>query len=117
MTHRGDNKAFEQVLEVLIENGLEGLAEAMEIIFNEAMKLERADFLRAEPHERTSERRGYANGYKDKKVRSRLGELALKIPQVRDLKDPGDGFYPRSLERGLRSERALICCSMPGTRR
>ena len=107
MTHRGDNKAFEQVLEVLIENGLEGLAEAMEIIFNEAMKLERADFLRAEPHERTSERRGYANGYKDKKVRSRLGELALKIPQVRDLKDPGDGFYPRSLERGLRSERAL----------
>ncbi len=59
MTHRKDNKAFDQVLEVLIENGLEGLAEAMEIIFNEAMKL----------------------------------------------------------ERGLRSERALVCCSMPDTGR
>lgn len=107
MTHQGDNKAFEQVLEVLIENGLEGMATAMEVIFNEAMKIERADFLRAEPHERTTERRGYANGYKDKKMRSKVGELALKIPQVRDLKEPGAGFYPRSLERGLRSERAL----------
>lgn len=107
MTHRENNKAFDQVLEVLIENGLEGMAAVMEVVFNEAMKLERTDFLRAEPHERTAERRGYANGYKDKKVRSRLGELALKIPQVRDLKEPGDGFYPKSLERGLRSERAL----------
>ena len=107
MTHREDNKAFAQVLEVLIENGLEGMATAMEVIFNEAMKLERADFLRAEPHERTADRRGYANGYKDKSIRSRIGELGLRIPQVRDLDDPQESFYPRSLERGLRSERAL----------
>jgi putative transposase len=107
MTHRSDNKAFNQVLEVLIENGLEGMASAMEVIFNEAMKIERAGFLGAEPHERTLDRRGYGNGYKDKTVRSRIGELKLKIPQVRDLKDPAVGFYPKSLERGLRSERAL----------
>ncbi len=107
MTHRGENKAFDQVLEVLIENGLEGMATAMEVIFNEAMKLERADFLRAEPHERTADRRGYANGYKDKSVRSRIGELGLRIPQVRDLADPQAGFYPKSLEKGLRSEQAL----------
>jgi len=107
MTHRGDSKAFDQVMEVLIENGLDGMASAMEVIFNEAMKLERAGFLRAEPHERSADRRGYANGYKDKKVRSRIGEMGLKIPQVRDLKEPGYGFYPKSLERGLRSERAL----------
>jgi len=107
MTHRGENKAFDQVLEVLIENGLEGMATAMEVIVNEAMKLERADFLRAEPHERTADRRGYANGYKDKSVRSRIGELGLRIPQVRDLADPQAGFYPKSLEKGLRSEQAL----------
>ena len=107
MTHRADNKAFDRVLEVLIENGLEGMAEAMEVIFNEAMKIERAGFLGAEPHERTTDRRGYANGYKDKKVRSRIGELGLKIPQVRDTKDPGSGINPKSLEHGLRSERAL----------
>ena len=34
MTHRGDNKAFDQVLEVLIENGLDGMASAMEVIFD-----------------------------------------------------------------------------------
>lgn len=107
MTHRSDNKVFDQVLEVLIENGLDGMATAMEVIFNEAMKIERSSFLGAEPHERTTDRRGYGNGYKDKTVRSRVGALKLKIPQVRDLKDPESGFYPKSLERGLRSERAL----------
>jgi len=107
MTHRSDNKVFDRVLEVLIENGLDEMASAMEVIFNEAMKIERAGFLGAEPHERTTDRRGYSNGYKDKTIRSRVGELKLKIPQVRDLKDPKTGFYPKSLERGLRSERAL----------
>ena len=38
MTHRSDNKAFDQVLEVLIENGLDGMVTAMEVVFNEAMK-------------------------------------------------------------------------------
>ena len=107
MTHRGENKAFDQVLEVLIENGLDGMASALEVVFNEAMKLERSDFLRAVPHERTTDRRGYGNGFKDKTVRTRIGELKLKIPQVRDLKESVMGFYPKSLEKGLRSERAL----------
>ena len=106
MTHRSDNKSFEQVLEVLIENGLDGMASALEVILNEAMKLERSSFLGAGPHERTPERRGYSNGFKDKTVRSRIGELSLKIPQVRDLQG-SEGFYPKSLEKGLRSERAL----------
>lgn len=42
------------------------------------------------------------------RLRTRVGELALRVPQVRPL--PGSeplGFYPKSLERGLRSERAL----------
>jgi hypothetical protein len=40
-------------------------------------------------------------------MRTRIGELALRVPQARPL--PGGeslGFYPKSLERGLRSERA-----------
>ena len=36
------------------------------------------------------------------RVKTRLGELEFSIPQVRDGK-----FYPKSLEKGLRSERAL----------
>jgi len=108
MAHRSeDHKAFQQVLEVLIENGLDGMASAMEILFNEAMKIERSVFLGADSHERTPERRGYRNGFKGKKVKTRVGELEVAVPQVRDLKDPDDTFYPKSLEKGLRSERAL----------
>ncbi len=62
MAHRSDdNKAFRQVLEVLIENGLHGMATAMEVFLSEAMKIERTAFLGADSHERTSERRGYRN--------------------------------------------------------
>jgi transposase-like protein len=107
MTHRVDSKAIEQVVEVLIDEGLEGMPRAFEILVNEAMKLERSRFLGAGPYERTDERLGYGNGYKPKRVKSRVGELRMAIPQVRDLPAGCEGFYPRSLERGLRSERAL----------
>jgi transposase-like protein len=107
MTHRKDDSAIESVLEVLIANGLEGMADAMATLMNEAMKIERSRFLGAGPHERTDERLGYANGYKGKTMHSRIGELQLRIPQVRDLPAWMDGFYPQSLERGQRSERAL----------
>jgi transposase-like protein len=80
---------------------------AMAILLNEAMKRERSTFLGAGPYERDPARRGHANGFKPKQVRSRVGELALEIPQVRGLAEGAEGFYPQSLERGLRSERAL----------
>lgn len=93
MTHRVDDTTIAHVMETLIANGLDGMADALAVLMNEAMKLERSKFLGAGPFERTEDRRGYANGYKDKTLRSRLGELGLRIP--------------RALERGLRSERAL----------
>ena len=63
---------------------------------------EATSVLGAAPYQRTEERRGYANGFKPKTVNSRLGRLELSIPQTR-----GVEFYPSSLERGERSERAL----------
>ena len=102
MTHQTDDNVLSQVYEVLAEAGFAGLAEALTLLLNEIMRLERSQHLRAQPYERTDQRRGYANGYKAKRVRTRVGELALAVPQVRE----GD-FYPSSLEKGLRSERAL----------
>lgn len=107
MTHEVDSNAIEQVVEVLIDEGLEGMSRAFAILMNEAMRLERSRFLGAGPYERTEERLGYGNGYKPKTVKSRIGELQMAIPQVRDLPPGCEGFYPQSLERGLRSERAL----------
>ena len=93
---------FQEVLELLIDHGFEGMAQAMQLLINEAMKLERSQVLGAQPYERTPERRGYANGYKPKTVHSRVGRLELAVPQAR-----GVEFYPSALERGTRSERAL----------
>jgi putative transposase len=62
------------------------------------MKAERDKVLQAEPYERSKDRLGYANGFKDKHLNSRMGKLELQIPQTR-----GVAFYPGSLEKGLRS--------------
>jgi transposase-like protein len=90
-------------MELLTREGFAGCPQALQILLNEAMKAERSAALGAGPHERTPERRGYANGYKDKTVATRLGSLALQVPQVRGEVE----FYPSALERGVRSERAL----------
>jgi transposase-like protein len=78
------------------------MAQAMQMLMNEAMKIERNEVLNAAPYERCSDRRGYANGYKPKTVNTRIGSLELAVPQTRNIE-----FYPKSLERGVRSERAL----------
>ncbi len=102
MTHREHCTVCNEVVELLADHGFDGMAQAIETLMNEAMKLERADVLQAAPYERTDERRGYGNGFKPKTVKSRLGRLELQVPQTR-----GVEFYPSTLERGERSERAL----------
>jgi transposase-like protein len=102
MTHDDQSTRFEELLQLLSEHGFDGMAEAIEILLNEAMKLERAEVLGAMPYQRTEARRGYANGFKPKTVNSRLGRLRMQVPQTRDVE-----FYPSALERGERSERAL----------
>jgi len=102
MTHHNESKPLDQMIQVLDEHGFEGMARALGILFNEAMKIERSEVLGAQPYERTSERRGYANGFKSKTLQTRVGKVQLQVPQARDVE-----FYPKSLERGVRSERAL----------
>ena len=107
MTHHQDNTTIERVMETLIENGMESMGEAFGILFNAAMEIERAQFLWADRYERNENRIGMANGFKDKTINSRVGKIPLKIPQVRGLPQDSEGFYPKSLEKGIRSERAL----------
>ena len=98
-----ENKTIDDVLELLTTNGFEGVAEAVTVLLNSAMVAERSEYLGASPYERSSQRISYANGFKDKALKTRLGSLSLKVPQTRDSE-----FYPQSLEKGLRSERALL---------
>jgi transposase-like protein len=101
------SNGLQYALELLGEHGFDGLSEAVSVLWNEVMKLERSEFLGAAPYERSEQREGYANGYKPKVLLSRSGPLELEIPQVRGRKGKAVSFYPRSLEKGERSERAL----------
>ncbi len=106
MTHQSESSTLDTVLESIATQGLGGIADAIRVLVNEAMKIERSAFLGAGPNERTESRRGYANGFKPKTVATRVGAIEFAIPQVRQAVD-GERFYPTALERGIRSERAL----------
>jgi transposase-like protein len=102
MAHRVEHHPLDAAFAALLANGLDGAGEALRILVNEASKIERTQFLNAQPHERTVGRTDYANGFKPKTVMTRLGEQTFDIPQVR-----GGGFYPSALEKGSRTEQAL----------
>lgn len=93
---------IEEALGELAQQGLQSLGPALERLFNELMLIEREEVLEAGPYERCEERKGYANGFKNKMLHTRIGKLQLQVPQTRNLP-----FYPSCLEKGTRSERAL----------
>ena len=86
----------------LLANGLDGAAEALRILVNEASRIERAAYLKAAPFERSSARVDHANGFKNKTMLTRLGSIDFDVPQVR-----ASGFYPSALEKGSRSKQAM----------
>jgi putative transposase len=94
--------SIEMMMTLINEQGINGFGPALQILLNEAMKIERSRYLCAKPYERSSERIDYANGFKDKTLNTRIGAIKVNIPQVRN----GD-FYPSALEKGQRSEQAL----------
>jgi len=102
MTYENDFTLPREYLEQLAEGGMDYMPELIRILLNAAMRAERQKHLGVGPYERSPERRGYGNGFKEKTMKTRVGAITLDVPQVRD-----SSFYPDALEKGLRSERAL----------
>jgi transposase-like protein len=102
MTHQLQTTALDQITELLADHGFDGLAQAVTLLLNEVMKIERVAALGAGPYQRTDDRKGHANGYKPRTIHTRIGPLTVDVPQAR-----GVDFYPSALEKGIRSERAL----------
>ena len=102
MTHQTQATALDQITELLAEHGFDGLAQAVTVLLNEVMKLERDHALGAAPYQRSEDRKGHANGFKPRTINTRIGALTVAVPQARDIE-----FYPSALEKGIRSERAL----------
>lgn len=103
MTYQDNFTLPTELLEQVAEQGLEFLPELIRILVNTAMKAEREEHLGVSPYERSEKRQGHANGFKPKTVTTRIAPITFDVPQVRE-----GGFYPQSLEKGLRSERALM---------
>jgi putative transposase len=103
MTYQDDFTLPTEILEQVAEQGLDFLPELIRIVINTAMQAERQKYLGVGPYERSTHRQGHANGFKPKTVSTRIAPITFDIPQVRE-----GGFYPQALEKGLRSERALM---------
>ena len=97
-----NNPMIAEAVHELATQGLIDLNPVLEKLLNELMKAEREAVLEAKPYERTEDRKGYSNGFKNKSLQLRSGKLNLKVPQTRDI-----AFYPSCLERGQRTEKAL----------
>jgi len=102
MTYQPECTLPEELLDTIADGGLAALPDAFRLLLNAAMLLERQKFIGVGPYERSADRQAHANGFKDKTLQTRIGAIPVAVPQVRD-----GGFYPQSLEKGIRSERAL----------
>jgi transposase-like protein len=92
--------------EVLRKAGVEQadfLREGVRVLAEELMEMELAEHVGAERHERTADRTGYRNGYRERPWDTRVGTIELKVPRVRD-----GSFFPSLLEPRRRAERALV---------
>ena len=92
--------------EVLRKAGVEQadfLREGVRVLAEELMEMELAEHVGAERHERSAERTGYRNGYRERTWDTRVGTIELQVPRVRD-----GSFFPSLLEPRRRAERALV---------
>ena len=93
----------ELVRKAEVEPDVDVLREGVRVLSQAMMELEVAQHLGAAKHERTSERTGQRNGYRERDWDTRVGTIELRVPRVRD-----GSFFPSLLEPGKRAERALV---------
>lgn len=81
----------------------EGLKKLLTWFLNLVMQFEALEQIEAEPYERADSRKAHRNGYKDRSLKTRVGELKLRKPQFRE-----GPFQTKVFDRYSRVEKALI---------
>ena len=94
---------IEQLLQEVFTDR-DGLKRLLEILLHATMQSEVSHHIGAERHQRSEGRIGHRNGTKPRKVKTRVGELELQVPQVRGC----DPYHPSMFNKWQRSERALL---------
>jgi putative transposase len=85
------------------EPGVDVLREGVRMLAEALMELEVEQHLGAARHERTPERTGQRNGYRERTWDTRVGTVGLRVPRARD-----GSYFPALLEPRTRAERALV---------
>ena len=94
----------EEILLLLSKNSDDAFAKLLQESLNGILKAESAAQLNAEPYERTDDRTGSRNGFRDRTLTTRIGSIVLKVPKHRN----GEPFRTMVFENYSRSEAALI---------
>ena len=85
-----------------LEGDADFLREGVRALSEALMELEVTQHVGAERHERTAQRTGQRNGYREREWDTRVGTVELRVPRVRD-----GSYFPALLEPRRRAERAL----------
>jgi putative transposase len=81
----------------------DGLKKLLTWFLNLVMQLDAMEQIDAELYERADSRKAHRNGYKERTLKTRVGELTLKKPQFREMP-----FQTKIFDRYSRVEKALI---------
>jgi len=91
----------------LLSDEGEGMKKLVESVLNQVLEAQMVEHLGANRHERSSDRTGYRNGYRERQLTTRVGTLILRVPQTRD-----GSFSTELFRRYQRSEQALVLALM-----
>ena len=94
----------DEILQLLSKDKNSAFAKLLQDSLNCILKAESTEQLKAEPYERTEERTGMRNGFRDRPFITRVGTLILRVPKHRD----GESFKTYVFDNYSRSESALI---------
>src|SRR5260221_4726536 len=79
------------------------LREAVRVMSALLMEIEVQQQIGADRYERTEERTTYRNGYRERDWQTRVGDVPLKIPKLRE-----GSYFPSLLEPRRQAEQALL---------
>ena len=96
----------EEILQLLSTDRDEAFRNLLQNSLNSILKAESTAQLKAEPYERTEEREGSRNGFRERPLNTRIGTITLSVPKHRD----GEPFSTMIFDNYSRSEAALISC-------
>jgi putative transposase len=91
------------ILEDYLVDQDDGLKKLLTWFLNLVMQLEAMQQVGVEPYQRAESRKAHRNGYKNRSLKTRVGEIQLKKPQFREI-----AFETKVFDRYSRVEKALI---------